>query len=116
MTTLSEVADRAHVTNQAKGFNDGWANKPDQILVKLALVVTEVAEGIECVRDGDMALHYREDGKPEGFPTELADIIIRTVHLARLTGVNLEEAIEAKLKYNEVRPYNHGRALKVEGL
>ena len=113
---IKDIAERAHTTNEAKGFNDGWRNEPDQILVKLALVHTETSEAVEAVRDGDMALRVREDGKPEGYPSELADIIIRTVHLARLSNVDLVAAIEAKMQFNETRPFNHGRSVRVEGL
>lgn len=110
---INQMAERAHTINESKGFNDGWKNEPDQILVRLALVHSEASEAVEAVRDGEMEVFLRADGKPDGFPIELADIVIRAVTLAKLTGVDIESAIEMKLKYNATRPHNHGRAVKV---
>lgn len=46
--------------------------------------------------------------KPEGIPTELADIIIRTVHIAAYFGIDLAGALADKMVYNEQRAYRHG--------
>lgn len=46
--------------------------------------------------------------KPCGFPSELADIVIRVADLAYRTGVNLEDAIIEKMKYNRTRGRLHG--------
>ncbi len=82
-------------------------------LESLFLVNTEVGEAGECVRDGDLGLHYRDDGKPQGLVSELADIIIR---VCCLTGVEIDEdtmveAVQKKLEYNFRRPINHGRKI-----
>lgn len=74
---------------------------------KLMLVVTEVAEAMEALRDGHLS-YYEKDGKPEGMITELADTVIRCMHLADLLGLDLEDAIERKMAYNEKREYRHG--------
>jgi len=48
-----------------------------QLQVRL-LNASEVFEAFECMRAGQMEVTYREsDGKPEGFPTEIADVVIR---------------------------------------
>jgi len=46
--------------------------------------------------------------KPEGIPSELADIVIRVFDICGYYGIDLEAAIEEKMEYNESRPYKHG--------
>jgi hypothetical protein len=46
--------------------------------------------------------------KPEGFPSEIADAIIRLLHLVAETGIDIEAAIEQKLAYNATRGHKHG--------
>jgi NTP pyrophosphatase (non-canonical NTP hydrolase) len=47
-------------------------------------------------------------GKPEGIPTEMADVVIRIMDMAGYYGIDLEQAIIDKIKYNKTRPYKHG--------
>lgn len=46
--------------------------------------------------------------KPEGIPSELADIVIRVADLCGFYGIDLEAAIKEKMQYNASRPYKHG--------
>lgn len=46
--------------------------------------------------------------KPCGFPSELADVVIRAGHLARRMGIDLGRAVEIKMDYNDQRSYRHG--------
>jgi hypothetical protein len=46
--------------------------------------------------------------KPVGLPSELADIIIRTLDLAAFLGIDMDKAIVEKLTYNATRPHKHG--------
>ena len=48
-------------------------------------------------------------GKPEGIAAELADAVIRSADLCGALGIDLEEVISEKMKYNEGRPYRHGK-------
>lgn len=74
---LQALAHEAHALAESKGFWDktDWrANRN-----KLTLIHGEVSEAVDCVRKGDMETRYTEAGKPEGFPIELADIVLRTL-------------------------------------
>jgi NTP pyrophosphatase (non-canonical NTP hydrolase) len=46
--------------------------------------------------------------KPEGIPSELADIVIRVLDIAARKGIDIEKAILEKHEYNKTRPYKHG--------
>jgi len=46
--------------------------------------------------------------KPEGIPSELADIVIRVCDMCGWYGIDLEAAIKEKMEYNKNRPYKHG--------
>jgi len=46
--------------------------------------------------------------KPEGVPSELADLIIRALEAAGAYGIDIEQAIEEKMAYNRQREYRHG--------
>jgi len=51
---------------------------------------------------------YIEANKPEGIPSELADIIIRIGDFCGYYGIDLDAAIREKLEYNKSRSYRHG--------
>lgn len=46
--------------------------------------------------------------KPEGVPSELADIVIRVADICGYYGIDLDAAITQKMAYNRTRPYRHG--------
>lgn len=46
--------------------------------------------------------------KPEGIPTEAADLLIRLLDFCKRRGINLAEETKAKLDYNLTRGYRHG--------
>lgn len=46
--------------------------------------------------------------QPEGIPTELADIIIRVLHIAAFFGIDIAAALADKMAYNETRPRRNG--------
>lgn len=103
---LNDIAHLAHENAKLKGWWDDERNVPEL----LALVHSEVSEALEDYRDGrplNEVLINRE-GKPVGFPTELADVIIRIADLAGRYGIDLDAAVEAKMRYNATRPHRHG--------
>ncbi|SDK79934.1 hypothetical protein [Arthrobacter sp. ok362] len=105
---------------------------------RLMLIVSEVAEAHEEIRKGHPANHtyYPEPAlpsslvaevgverareliardnlgkirKPEGVPSELADIVIRCFDFAESNGFDLGQIIQVKLAYNTSREHMHGK-------
>lgn len=105
LTDLTKVLHKAQVD---KGFWDSEEANVDQ---KLMLIVGELSEAHEELRSDPDPLHvyYRDDGKPEGFKFELADVFIRLADLAGALGIDLGAAVAEKHAFNENRPYKHGR-------
>jgi NTP pyrophosphatase (non-canonical NTP hydrolase) len=56
----------------------------------------------------DNAAQYGFEVKPEGIPSEMADIIIRVLDIAGYYGIDIERAMLVKAKYNESRSHRHG--------
>ena len=81
----------------------------DHVALRLILIHSEVTEAFEELRSGHRLTRVGDWGKPEGLPTELADIVIRTLDLAEALGINLEKEMERKHAYNLTRPYKHGK-------
>ncbi len=103
---LASLGAEAHANARAKGFYD----PPPSIVERLCLIHSEVSEALEAHRDGHDAFLI-VDGKPEGVPSELADIVIRVVDMATYLDVDLDKAVRLKMNYNATRPHKHGRKL-----
>lgn len=118
---ISELVHDAYRHASQSGFHDHSPSRveldalqgSDWIGLKLALIHSEVTEALEVIRDGHPPAERRfeEDrGKPIGFDSELADIVIRVADLAGACGIDLEKAIKEKLAYNRGRKHMHGKA------
>jgi len=80
---------------------------------KIALIHSEASEALEEYRKNGESENFpygeiMANGKPVGFASELADIVIRVLDLAGALDINLEGAIAQKMAYNKTRPYRHG--------
>lgn len=73
-------------------------------------VPTELLDGDQSTEDViARMLEEGQSGKPEGFPVELADAVIRLFGIAYEAGIDLPTAIEEKLAYNATREFKHGK-------
>src|SRR6187399_2195286 len=113
MGELRKLQKAVHELAVEKGWYEGTpkADDPTWLGARLALVHSEVSEALECVRRGQMTRTYAgpdERTKPEGLPTELADVVIRVLDLCESLGIDLELEIVCKHAFNRTRPARHG--------
>ena len=57
-----------------------------------------------CTHKQGLTIH----GKPEGIPSELADVIIRIFDMCHHYGIDIESMLIDKHEFNKSRPYKHG--------
>jgi NTP pyrophosphatase (non-canonical NTP hydrolase) len=115
---IKETMTRAYEINKKNGF---W-ERPVETGVRLMLVVSELAEALEADRHGryfdggiglmdlndeDFKGEFQSDVK-DTFEDELADAVIRLFDMCEGAHIDLPFHIEAKLRYNSLRPYKHG--------
>lgn len=120
---INELSKQIHEANRKKGFYEDEKNIGEM----LALIHSEVSEALECDRkdkyfkklqlplgnyeqlpDLTFQIQFSSDVK-DTFEDELADIMIRVMDLAAFKGVDLQKHIKAKMRYNALRPYKHGK-------
>lgn len=104
---LSFLSYISHQTAVEKGWqDDGVPPINDQLL----LAVTEIAEATEELRAGHAPneLRFSDNGKPEGVPSEIADVFIRLAHMCGAHKIDIGTAVVEKLRYNLTRPHRHG--------
>lgn len=104
-TSLQDLQDEVKAWAKEKGWMDREIPIPEQC----ALIHSEISEALEEFRDGHSPNEiYYVGQKPEGYPVELADAVIRILHYFSLLDLDLEEVIDLKMVYNQNRPYRHG--------
>jgi len=106
--TIQEYVDNAYNNQVAHGFTDKTFGDD------IALMHSELSEALEEFRAGHKPTetYYNPDKptKPEGVPSEIADVVIRIFGFCGMYGIDLEEAIQTKMAYNATRAFKHGKA------
>jgi NTP pyrophosphatase (non-canonical NTP hydrolase) len=109
------ICDLVDISHRIASNNNFWEDYEDSkgnswrfnnmISTKLLLIVTEISEATEVLRNGDI----NKSENIDKFAEELADAVIRISDLAGAMGIDLENAIIQKTKINEKRPIKHGK-------
>jgi len=108
---LWRIQQLVHEEYKKNGYEERWNRarqllKPEGLegivdLAEVGLFVTEIAEAMEAIRDGDVKHEHEEQ----------ADIVIRVLNYCNRRGFDLESAILAKHKRNMKRGKFHGRKI-----
>ncbi len=129
--SLDDYIKRAYENAKNKGFHlddDEMRNKLKwgsvdhnhfsklAMIKDLALIVTEISEAVEAIREGRTAdFDFNTDiivtNWKETFEEEIADVFIRLFDFCGNYGIDIERFINLKMDYNESREYKHGKSL-----
>lgn len=101
--SLSDMQKQVHKLAREKG----WYDMPRTSLEIHMLIVSEIAEATEEVRNKTKPI-YRTGPKYKGELIELADAVIRILDYCEYQGYDLGAAIEMKNEFNRTRSYRHG--------
>ena len=103
--TVSVMTRKAFQIALEKGWHDqgkpSWAEH-------LVNIHGEVSELWEAFRRGKLHHQCEKDADMTCAEEELADIVIRCMHVAAQNEIDLEKAILTKHEFNRTRPYRHG--------
>jgi len=98
--TFNKLAAEIH--KQVSRFPNSHINS-DSMLMGCHSELTEAWEELRSGHAPDEVYYNGNNPKPEGFPVELADAIMRILDLAAELSVDIDGAIQIKMAYNETR-------------
>lgn len=99
---LADASARAYKTTTDHGFSEDW----EKFGEKIALMHAELSEALEAERKDVLSSEHIPEFT--GVEEEFADVFIRIMSFSAANKIRLGQAIVAKMRYNESRPYKHG--------
>ena len=97
---LENLVKKVMEISKEKGF--GVKDNEVNTIEKIAMIHSELSEALEAYR------HKNMRGK-DGFAEELADTMIRIMHLAGVHKIDLEKEILKKIERNKEREWDWGK-------
>jgi len=95
--TIKQLTSIILKQTKEKGFGDKLEDI--NVMENIALIHSEISEAMEAYR------HKNIDGQ-DGLAEELADAIIRILHLAGVYNINIEKEILKKIESNKSREWD----------
>ena len=115
---LNQYAKFIHETAVKQGY---W-NEGHKFHYTMANAIAELCEALSEYRDGNPVLYYRDangdktvdiqsahdDDKPYGLGVEIVDTIIWLLDYMHFMGIDIDDVMRRKVRYNATRGYLHG--------
>ena len=102
---IKELTNEMHRFVRAKGWYEPESSRPQSMRNLAISLVLEASEVLE---------HYQWHEEPENqseLASEFADVLLYLMQLASISGIDLEEAVLNKLKFNYKRNWDSGENL-----
>lgn len=107
VNSMQAVQDEIAITVISKGFRTKTTLSPRNQGELIALMHSELSEGLEAMRKGNPPSEHIPDFS--GLEEEMADTVIRIMDFCSEFNLRLGDAILVKMGFNANRPHKHGK-------